>query len=235
MVSPPPPKLTAPLLKFYVEAALLNANELLDEASLLQQHGHNARAYFLAISCVEETGKALLAFDAQNRHLSDPAVCAKIRKSFESHTDKINHAIIIWANRSSNRRQALLDTIDLTGGLQRGRELSMYCDLSTKPDSIQTPSEIVSARAAKDCVRLAKDCLAHARKHITNKEPANFSGAQNYLFTKKFAYFEKVLESPEFYEYWLSHPTTDMRNIADMISEYDRNHIKTGIPFLGKP
>ena len=73
------PNLTATLLLSYSEAALRNADELLSEASLLRDHDHMARAYFLAVACIEEAGKALLAFDAQNRNLSDPAVCTKLK------------------------------------------------------------------------------------------------------------------------------------------------------------
>ena len=79
MASPQKPKMAAELLRSYSEAALHNSDELLVESSLLHDHGHNARAYFLAVACIEEAGKALLAFDAQNRNLSDPAVCTKLK------------------------------------------------------------------------------------------------------------------------------------------------------------
>ena len=81
MGSPHLPKLTTTLLRFYSEAALRNAEELLTEASLLCHHDHMARAYFLAVACVEEAGKALLAFDAQNRNLSDPVVSTKLKNN----------------------------------------------------------------------------------------------------------------------------------------------------------
>jgi AbiV family abortive infection protein len=87
------PKLTTALLRSYSEAALCNADELLVEASLLRDHGHEARAYFLAVACIEEAGKALLAFDAQNRNLSDPAVCTRLKAAMESHAQKINYAL----------------------------------------------------------------------------------------------------------------------------------------------
>lgn len=41
------PKLTIALLQSYSEAALRNADELLGEASLLHDHGHSPRTYFL--------------------------------------------------------------------------------------------------------------------------------------------------------------------------------------------
>ena len=42
------PKLTKTLMQSYSKAALRNADELLVEASLLSDHDHRARAYFLA-------------------------------------------------------------------------------------------------------------------------------------------------------------------------------------------
>ncbi|WP_282029502.1 AbiV family abortive infection protein [Paracoccus marcusii] len=85
--------MTKLLLQHYSEAALRNADDLIAEATLLRDHDHMARAYFLAVACIEEAGKALLAFDSQNRDLSDPAVCTKLKRSMENHGDKINYAL----------------------------------------------------------------------------------------------------------------------------------------------
>jgi AbiV family abortive infection protein len=111
--SPHTLKMTAELLRSYSEAALRNADELLVEASLLRDHDHMARAYFLAVACIEEASKALLAFDAQNRNLSDPAVCTKLKTTMESHAQKINYAFSMWALSSPNQREALKVALDL--------------------------------------------------------------------------------------------------------------------------
>ena len=76
-------RFTVDLLREYCAAALQNAGELLEEASLLYANGHAARAYFLAVASIEETGKALQAFDAQGRNLADSAVTAKLRRSMD--------------------------------------------------------------------------------------------------------------------------------------------------------
>ena len=107
------PDLTPALLKSYSEAALHNADELLAEASLLLEHDHFARAYFLAVACVEEAGKALMAFDAQNRNFSDPAISAKLKKMMESHSDKTNYALYMWAMSSPDLRETLKVTLEL--------------------------------------------------------------------------------------------------------------------------
>ena len=54
-------QLTPQLLRDYSLAALANASELVAEALVLYKHGHFARAYFLAVASIEETGKAWAA------------------------------------------------------------------------------------------------------------------------------------------------------------------------------
>ncbi len=231
MDEPYPPKLTADLLRAYSEAALRNADELLVEASLLRDHDHMARAYFLAVSCIEEAGKALQAFDAQNRNLSDPAVCTKLKTGLENHAQKINYALGRWALASSDPRAALKVALDLIMHLKRGREPSMYSDLRANPDSARTPREIVRPDAARDCVRLAESCLAQAHRHVRELTPTNFTPAQDRLFTMKSAKFQGMLNTEDFWRYFLSRMEAGHQDIAEAVTQYERDHIKTGKPF----
>lgn len=227
------PKLTLTLLQSYSAAALRNADELLAEASLLRDHGYMARAYFLAVACVEEAGKALLAFDSQNRNLSDPAVCTKLKKSMESHGMKINYALSIWALNSSDQHKALKVALELFVDVKHGREPSMYSELQTAPDRAQTPREVVRESAARDCVRLAEDCLAYAHRHVIEKTPARFTTAHDRLFTMKFAKFQKMLKTQDFWWYYISRIEVGQQDIAEAVLGYERDHIKTGTPFGG--
>jgi AbiV family abortive infection protein len=223
--------MTADLLRAYSEAALRNADELLIEASLLHGRDHAARAYFLAVASIEEAGKSLLAFDAQNRNLSDPAVCTKLKSTMESHSHKINYALGIWAMNSSDPRKALAKAVDLILDLQRGREPSMYTELRTDPDRVQTPKDIVRASAASDCIRLASDCLANAHRHVCEKAPAQFTSAQDRLFTMKSAKFRKMLNTEDFWWYYIARMETGRQDIADAVLGYEQEHIKTGTQF----
>lgn len=234
MGSPHTPKMTAELLRSYSEAALRNADELLVEASLLRDHDHMARAYFLAVACIEEAGKALLAFDAQNRNLSDPAVCTRLKASMESHGQKINYALSIWALSSPDQREALKVALDLIFHVKHGREPSMYSDLRTDPDRVQTPREVVRANAARDCVRLAENCLAHAHRHVIEKTPFSFTSAQDRLFTMKSAKFQEMLNTEDFWWYYISRMEAGQQDIAEAVIGYERDHIKTGIAFQSK-
>ena len=225
------PKLTPDLLRAYSEAALRNAGELLEEASLLRDHNHMARAYFLAVACIEETGKALQAFDAQNRNLSDPAVCTKLKAGMENHAQKINYALGAWALASVDQRKALKVALDLILQLKRGREPSMYSDLRIDPDRAQTPREIVRAEAARDCVRLAKDCLVNARQHVNEKTPPNVTQAHDKLFTMKSGKFQQMLNTEDFWWYFISRMEAGHKDLAEAVVGYERDHIKTGVPF----
>lgn len=231
MGSPHLPKLTSTLLHFYSEAALRNADELLAEASLLRDHDHMARAYFLAVACVEEAGKALLAFDAQNRNLSDPAVCTKLRKSMESHGQKINYALSMWAFSNPDQRKALKVALDLVVHVKQGREPSMYSDLRTEPDRVQTPRDVVRDSAARDCVRLAEKCLAYAQRHVIEKAPPKFTTAQDRIFTMKSSKFQELLNTEDFWWYYISRMGAGQKDIAEAVLEYERDHIRTGTPF----
>jgi AbiV family abortive infection protein len=225
------PKLTTTLLKLYSEAALRNADELLAEASLLRDHDHMARAYFLGVACIEEAGKALLAFDAQNRNLADSAVCTKLKKSMENHGQKISYALGMWASSSPDQRKAWKVALDLIVHVKHGREPSMYSDLRTAPDRAQTPREIVRNSAARDCVRLAENCLAYAHSHVIEKTPAEFTNAQNRLFTMKSAKFKEMLNTEDFWWYYISRMEAGQQDMAEAVLGYERDHIKTGTSF----
>lgn len=223
--------MAAELLRSYSEAALRNADELLVEASLLCNHGHMARAYFLAVACIEEAGKGLQAFDAQNRNLSDPAVCTKLKAGMERHSQKINYALSTWALSSSDPHGALKVAVDLIIHLKHGREPSMYSDLRTDPNRVQTPREVVRAGAARNCVRLAEKCLAHAHRHVSEKAPFMFTSAQDKLFTMKSAKFQEMLNTEDFWWYFISRMEAGQQDIAEAVLGYERDHTKAGVPF----
>jgi AbiV family abortive infection protein len=178
-------KFTVELLKNYSTAALQNAAELLEEATLLSENGHAARTYFLAVASIEETGKALQAFDAQGRNLADSAVTARLRRSMEDHSQKITSAFTAILLSSPDVRKAVMPIVEVMIHLKRGREPSMYTDIRYSKSTVQMPSAMVRDVAAKDCIRLARDCLRHACKHIAEKTPEVRSGDDDQLFAMK--------------------------------------------------
>lgn len=225
------PKFTPKLLHSFSQAALKNADELLAEASVLRDHGYMARAYFLSVASVEEAGKALLAFDAQNRDFSDPAVCTRLKKSMENHGAKINYALGMWALSGPDQREAMKVAINLISDIKHGREPSMYSELRAAPDRVQIPREIVSESAARSCVRLAKDCLLYAQRHVFEKKPPNFTTAHDRLYAMKFVKFQEMLKLENFWWYYISRREAGNFDIAEAVLGYERDHIKSGKPF----
>ena len=189
-----------------------------------------ARAYFLAVSSIEEAGKALLAFEGQHRNLSDPAVCTRLVAGLKNHTQKINYALSMWALNGSDPRGDLQVALDLIGQLGRGRESSMYSGLLAEPDRAQLPREIVRTEAAQDCVRLAEHCLSYALRHLREKTPAEFTAVQDRLFTMKSAKFQDVLNREDFWWYFIERMESGYQDLAEAVFAYERDHIKTAKP-----
>jgi hypothetical protein len=103
--------------------------------------------------------------------------------------------------------------------------------LRTDPDRVQTPREIVRANAARDCVRLAENCLVFAHSHVRDKIPPKFTTAQNRIFTLKSAKFQELLSTEDFWWYYISRMESGQHDIAEAVHGYERDHIKTGKPF----
>lgn len=231
MASADSPQFRPDLLRAYAEGALANAEELFEEAALLLEHGHRARAYFLAFSSVEEAGKALIAFDAQLRNLSDPAVCMRLKGHMENHRQKISYALSMWALNDADPKAGLNKALDLIFHLAHGREPSMYSDLRAQPDRVQTPREIVREVAARDCVRLAAGCIENARRHIKENVPTQTTSAQDRLFTMKTKKLQELLNNEDFWWYYINQREGGNPDFAEAVIGYEGKHIKTGMPF----
>ena len=225
MASPDFPELTKSLLRSLSDAAIKNARELYSEAELLRDHGHMARAYFLATSSIEEAGKALLAFDSQNRNLSDPAICKKIKSSTEDHRTKTIYALIQWALASSDKTTALKTALDLIIHLNRGREPSMYSGLRSSPDRGQIPSEIVRDAAAIDCVKLALGCLENAEAHLNETIPPEYSTKQDRLLTMKNGTYREILNVEDFWWFHISRHKNGREDFAENLLEYQHQFL----------
>ncbi len=224
-------RLTPGLLRDYSLAALANASELLTEATLLRQHGHFARAYFLAVASIEETGKAFLAFDGQGRKLSDSAVTSKLKRSMEDHRLKITSAFVPWLIASPNVRNSVMPAVNLMIDLKHGREPSMYTDISADFFSVQVPSAVVRETAAFDCVRLARDCFFHTQRHITEKTPESRTEAQDRLFAMKTPQFQKIASAEDFWWYYVAQVESGNKDFAAAVVSYQEQYTKTGSLF----
>ncbi|MEK6900815.1 MAG: AbiV family abortive infection protein [Nanoarchaeota archaeon] len=222
---------TPELLREYSNAALGNATELLKEASLLHKHGHVARVYFLAVASIEEIGKALQAFDAQGRNLADSAVASKLKRAMEDHSQKITAAFTAWLLASSNLPEAVMPAINLMIHLKHGREPSMYTDIRFDSSKVQVPAAVVREKAAYDCVRLAADCLAHAKKHVAEKTPEPRTRAQDQLFAMKSGQFQKIANTADFWWYYIAQFKSGQQDLAEVVIRYQEEYVTRGRRF----
>jgi len=72
-----------------IKKALENAEELIGEAEILEKYGKNARAYTLFQFCIEEVGKAFLAFQfVLKGNIADTKETKKFFNDFKCHTTK---------------------------------------------------------------------------------------------------------------------------------------------------
>ena len=224
-------RFTVELLQEYSIAALRNASELLEEASLLYAHDHIARAYFLAVASIEETGKALQAFDAQGRNLADSGVTAKLRRAMEHHSQKITSAFTAWILAGPDIREAVMPAVNLMIHLKRGREPSMYTDIQFDSSKVQVPTTMVRNVAASDCIRLANNCLAHARKYMAEKTPESRTRAQDQLFAMKSGHFRKIINTEDFLWYFIEQLESGNQDLAEAVIQYEKEYVVKGQRF----
>ena len=115
--------------------------------------------------------------------------------------------------------------------LKRGREPSMYTDIRYGESKVQVPSVMVRDLAAKDCVRLARDCLAHARKHVAEKKPETRSRTDDQLFAMKSGQLQKMANTEGFWWYYIAQLESGKRDFAAAAVEYQRDYISKGRTF----
>ncbi len=224
-------RFSAELLRDYSLAALANASELVAEASVLYKHGHFARAYFLAVASIEETGKAFLAFDGQGRNVSDSGVASKLKRLMEDHSQKITSAFTAWLIATPNVRESVMPAINLMIDLKHGREPSMYTDIRPDSSMIQIPAAVIREKAAFDCIRLASDCLLHTHIHISEKMPESKTRAQDQLFAMKAGQFQKIASSEDFGWYYIAQLEAGRTDFAEAVMSYQENYAKSGLLF----
>ena len=220
------------LLRDYSFAALANANELVMEAIILHKHGHFARAYFLAVASIEETGKSFLAFDNQQRNLSDSSVSTALRRAMESHSQKIGSAFSAWLLASPNIRESIMPAVNLIVDLKNGREPAMYTDISSDLSTIQAPAVVVREKATIDCIKLATECLSHTQMHILDKTPEERTLAQDQMFAMKTEHFQKIMGTEDFWWYYIDQLEAGSKDMAEAVMSYQKNYSKAGLLFL---
>ena len=189
-------------LNEYENAALLNAQHLLNDAKILLVNESIARTYFLAVASIEETGKAYLAFSCKQRNLNDEGLKNKLKTIFESHPNKIGSAFIGWISRASNQEEAIEAALELISNLKLGREVSMYVDVNQN-NEISIPMHVIRPVAAVDSVKVAENCLYHTRQYLSENEPPTFSKYEDKMFCFNTQKIAEIFKISDFGDYCL--------------------------------
>lgn len=223
--------LTSDLLQQYRDAALANAQALLEEAALLLAHGHHARAYFLSASSIEEAGKAVQAFEGLGRNLKDSAVTQRLKLHFEDHSQKVTFAFSPWLQATPNLQQEAMDFVNMMVDLNFGREASMYTDINAERATVTTPQMQVGKKIAGNCVRLAGTVLSHVRPYTQQAQPKATTRVQDAFFALKPAVFQSMAKTADFWEYYISQMKQGNMALEAAVTEYNRHYFAHGKTF----
>lgn len=223
--------LTSDLLRQYRDAALTNASALLEEAALLVAHGYHARAYFLSASSIEEAGKAVQAFEGLGRNLKDPAVVQRLKLQFEDHSQKVTFAFSPWLRATPNLREEVMDFVKTMVDLKFGREASMYTDINAESAIVTTPQMQVGQKTAVNCLRLAGTVLSHVRPYAQKDQPKATTRIQDAFFALKPAIFQKMTNTADFWEYYISRMEQGNMALEAAVIEYNQLYFSQGKAF----
>jgi AbiV family abortive infection protein len=221
-------ELTEELICQYRDAALVNAQALLEEAALLLAHGHFARAYFLSASCIEEAGKAVQAFEGLGRNLKDPAVTQRLKLQFEDHSQKVTAAFSPWVQATRNIRDEIMNFVQMMVDLKFGREASMYTDIHADQLIVTTPQMQVRKKTAADCVRLAGAVLAHVRPYAQQAKPKTTTRVQDAFFALRPSVFQRMANTADFWEYYITKMEKGNKALEAAVTEYNLHYLSKG-------
>jgi len=195
-----PYNITLEILGEYQKYALENAFELVEEAQTLLEQKHFARAYYLGIAALEESGKAFLAFLSKGRNLNDPGIQRKIKANFEDHRSKILSSLGCLLNCTNKTKDEINYFIEIAFALEVGREQAMYVDISDTGTAI-LPKNSISKINATDCLRLARAALDATVEYISTNSSKNYSPYEDKLFCIRTEKLFTIMNSSDFGTY----------------------------------
>lgn len=219
---------SAQLLAEYSDTALANAEELIAEAQLLYDNGHFSRSYFIAVAAIEEIGKSFIAFEAQGRNLQASAVTAKVRRSLENHSSKINAAFLASVISHGDLRNELMGIIDLMIALKYGREQSMYVDIKYPNGEVKRPKLLVREVAARDCIQLATHCHFKTSEHRSSKSPSSRTKHDDEFYGMKDRKVHELFNTEDFWWFYINRAENGAKDISEAVVLYQREFLQKG-------
>ena len=138
-----------------------------------------------------------------------------------------NHTSFASARLSYPHELAIALMIDL----KFGREPSMYTDVKEDGVSVQSPSGLVRPEAAEDCIRLAGDCLANARRHFEGKEPLKTTRAQDEFFAMRSTLTREIMNSVDFWDFHIDRLKVGLSKLEESVTEYNRLYFQKHVNY----
>jgi AbiV family abortive infection protein len=200
------------------------------QSALLLAYGHNARAYFLSVSSIEEAGKAVQAFEGLAKNLKDSAVTQRLKIQFEDHSQKVTSAFSPWLQATPNLREEVMNFVNMMVDLKFGREASMYTDINADREIVTTPQLQVDQKTAANCVYVAGTVLSHVRAYAHQKSKTT-TRVQDAFFALKPANFKKMTNMGDFWEYYISRVQQGNTALESVVIEYNQRYISQGKAF----
>jgi len=147
-----PPDQHAEYLQLY-RIAHNNAVSLLSDAEILMERGKYIRAFFLALTALEEIAKSQLSADVFTGLVSEK----KFQEHYRSHEKKIDR--MAWATLDA---QDYLDRwgdadLELEHPNATSRTDALY--VSPKEKKIQRPEDVITANDAKGIIQSVKSAI----------------------------------------------------------------------------
>lgn len=218
-------QLTTPMLRGFRKAAVDNARELMYEAHLLLRHNHVARAYFLAVISVEEIGKAMQAFDALGRNISDPEVSVRVRLNFEDYPKRMMAAAFPWMQVDPSHREELVPFIEMLIEAKRTSEPALYMGIDPHNARISYPNGVISRHTAERTVRLAQRIFDYAAPHVMDAPPKIRTRAEDEFFAMKSAVLVSMTHNADFWQYYASVMKESNVSFEEAVSDYSKQYV----------
>lgn len=156
----------------------------MEEADLLLNAGHHARALFLAQIAGEEIGKACLLAGYAFLLLRGQADWKRFWKSFRSHSHKLQSVMLTEAMlcptlSKTERQEELASLKERAKDLEFGKMWSLYVDHIE--GAFRQPQSLIPAEMARNAVTWARGRLAMAaqiREIYASKAPEDWTPEQ---------------------------------------------------------
>jgi AbiV family abortive infection protein len=224
-------QLTSMLLRGFRKAAVDNARELQYEAALLLQYNHFSRAHFLAVTCIEEVGKSVQAFDALGRNVRDPAISTRVKLNFDDYAKKMTAAVFPWLLLEPDRRDEVMAFIDSLIDARRTSSPALQMGIDPHSAKIIVPSQMIKANAARTCVRMAQTIFEFAAPHVMESPPKIRTKVEDEFFAMKPQVLVSLTNNADFWQYYISCMKTGDSAFEAAVAEYSRKYYAKNAKF----